>query len=169
MTDLDQSTSAAKDADPGRRSMLRGAAVGGLALPLLAACGGGGGSTGSPGGAASSATSAGSASSDASSGGATGSAGGTSVAAADVPVGGGLIVKDQKVVVTQPKKGDFKAFTAVCTHKGCTVAKVQGGLIMCPCHGSKFSIEDGSRQAGPAQSALASKDIAVDGDQISVS
>jgi len=91
------------------------------------------------------------------------------VSAADVPVGGGMILKDQKVVVTQPAKGDFKAFTAVCTHKGCTVAKVEDGLIMCPCHGSRFSIEDGSRKAGPAQAALASKKVTVEGDQISVS
>ena len=56
----------------------------------------------------------------------------------------------------------------MCTHKGCTVGG-DGGLILCPCHGSKFSIEDGSRQAGPAQSGLAPKNIAVDGDQISVS
>jgi len=91
------------------------------------------------------------------------------VSAAEVPVGGGIIVKDQKTVVTQPAKDDFKAFTAVCTHKGCTVAKVEGGLILCPCHGSKFSIEDGSRQAGPAEAALDSKKVTVEGDQISIS
>ena len=145
MTQLDDSTRAATNADLDRRRMLRGAAVGGLALPLLAACGG----------------------ADEPSSGSSG--GGTSVAAADVPVGGGTILKDEKVVVTQPSKGDFKAFTAVCTHKGCTVAKVESGLIMCPCHGSKFSIEDGSRKAGPAQAALASKKVTVEGDQISVS
>jgi nitrite reductase/ring-hydroxylating ferredoxin subunit len=147
-------------ADLDRRTILRGATVGGLALPLLAACGGGDeGSSGSSGDASSPASS--SASADGS--------GGSSVSAADVPVGGGMILKDQKVVVTQPAKGDFKAFTAVCTHKGCTVAKVEGGLIMCPCHGSKFSIEDGSRKAGPAQAALASKKVTVEGDQISIS
>jgi nitrite reductase/ring-hydroxylating ferredoxin subunit len=137
-----------QSADLSRRTVLRGAALGGAALPLLAACG---------------------SESDSSAASSSSAGGSSTVAAKDVPVGGGTILTDQKVVVTQPNKGDFKAFTAVCTHKGCTVAKVQGGLIMCPCHGSKFSIEDGSRQAGPAQSALASKDIAVEGDQISVS
>ena len=158
MTQLDDSSPTATNTDLDRRRMLRGAAVGGLALPLLAACGGGDASG-----------SAGDASSSASAGGAGGSGGGTSVAAADVPVGGGTILKDEKVVVTQPSKGDFKAFTAVCTHKGCTVAKVEDGLIMCPCHGSKFSIEDGSRKAGPAQAALAAKKVTVEGDQISIS
>lgn len=158
MTQLDDSSPTATNTDLDRRRMLRGAAVGGLALPLLAACGGG-----DPSG------SAGDASSSPSADGAGGSGGGTSVAASDVPVGGGTILKDEKVVVTQPSKGDFKAFTAVCTHKGCTVAKVEGGAIVCPCHGSKFSIEDGSRQAGPAQSALAAKKVSVEGDQISIS
>ena len=157
MTELDSSPEATS-ADLDRRTILRGATVGGLALPLLAACGGGDeGSSGSSGDASSSASAGGSDSS-----------GGSSVSAADVPVGGGMILKDQKVVVTQPAKGDFKAFTAVCTHKGCTVAKVEGGLIMCPCHGSKFSIEDGSRKAGPAQAALASKKVTVEGGQISI-
>ena len=161
MTELDSSPDAAT-ADLDRRTVLRGATVGGLALPLLAACGGG--DEASSGGSGGARSSAGADSPDSS-----GGAGGTSVAAADVPVGGGTILKDQKVVVTQPAKGDFKAFTAVCTHKGCTVAKVEGGLIMCPCHGSKFSIEDGSRKAGPAQAALASKKVTVEGDQISIS
>jgi Rieske Fe-S protein len=160
MTEHDSSPEATT-ADLDRRTILRGATVGGLALPLLAACGGGDeASSGSSGDA-----SPDSPDSPESAGG----SGGTSVSAADVPVGGGTILKDQKVVVTQPAKGDFKAFTAVCTHKGCTVAKVEDGLIMCPCHGSRFSIEDGSRKAGPAQAALASKKVTVEGDQISVS
>jgi Rieske Fe-S protein len=43
----------------------------------------------------------------------------------DVPEGSGTVFRDQKVVVTQPKPGDFKAFTAVCTHQGCLVDSVQ--------------------------------------------
>ncbi|HEY7361019.1 MAG TPA: Rieske (2Fe-2S) protein, partial [Streptosporangiaceae bacterium] len=58
----------------------------------------------------------------------------------DIPVGGGKILTDRKIVITQPKVGSFKAFTAVCTHLGCTVGAVAGGTIDCPCHGSKFSI-----------------------------
>lgn len=72
----------------------------------------------------------------------------------DIPVGGGKVFEDTKVVVTQPTKGDFKAFTAVCTHKGCTVGDVQNGVIECPCHGSEFSAADGSVKQGPATTKL---------------
>ena len=93
-------------------------------------------------------------------------AGGVIAAAADVPVGGGLVVKDQKIVLTQPKKGEFKGFSAVCTHAGCVVAKVTDGTINCPCHGSKFAITDGSVVAGPAPKPLPARAVAVDGAQI---
>lgn len=43
---------------------------------------------------------------------------------ADIPVGGGTIFKDEKVVVTQPEEGTLRAFTAICTHQGCVVAEV---------------------------------------------
>ncbi|MER6997344.1 Rieske (2Fe-2S) protein [Streptomyces sp. NPDC000410] len=84
----------------------------------------------------------------------------------EVPEGGGKVFKTQKVVVTQPTAGDFKAFTAICTHQGCTLNKVENGTIDCPCHGSKFSITDGSVTAGPAKQPLAAKKITVSGDKI---
>ncbi|MGW2560299.1 Rieske (2Fe-2S) protein [Streptomyces sp. NPDC001514] len=87
-------------------------------------------------------------------------------ATSEVPDGGGKVFKKQKVVVTQPTKGDFKAFTAVCTHQGCLVDKVENGTIDCPCHGSKFRITDGSVARGPAQRPLAPKQITVTGNQI---
>jgi nitrite reductase/ring-hydroxylating ferredoxin subunit len=159
-----------RSSEVSRRTMLRGVTVGGVALPLLAACGGGD-STSSSGDSSSSAdpsasdpSSADSGSSD--SGG--GAAAGT-IAVADVPVGGGTVVKDQKVVVVQPTQGDFKAYTAVCTHQGCTVGKVEDGQIVCPCHGSHFSIEDGSPVSGPAQKPLAAKKVTVSGTEITVS
>lgn len=74
---------------------------------------------------------------------------------ADVPVGGGTIYPAQKVVVTQPVMGVFKGFSAVCPHEGCLVSTVADGRIDCPCHGSQFSIMDGSRLAGPAPNGLA--------------
>jgi Rieske Fe-S protein len=95
-----------------------------------------------------------------------GGAGGALATAADVPVGGGLVAKDQKIVVTQPTNGEFKGFSAVCTHAGCVVSKVADGTINCPCHGSKFSIEDGSVVEGPAKKALSEVPIAVEGTQI---
>nr|WP_221634107.1 Rieske (2Fe-2S) protein [Nocardioides luti] len=87
----------------------------------------------------------------------------------DVEVGGGAVFADEKVVVTQPTEGDFKCFSAVCPHQGCLVASVDGGTINCTCHGSKFSIEDGSVENGPATTGLDEVAITVDGDSISVS
>jgi Rieske Fe-S protein len=71
-----------------------------------------------------------------------------------IPVGGGVIYPSHGVVVTQPTAGTFKCFSSSCTHLGCTVSKVAAGLIQCPCHGAKFSIDDGSVKAGPAPRPL---------------
>ena len=84
----------------------------------------------------------------------------------DVPVGGGKILADKKIVITQPRAGSFEAFTAVCTHQGCTVSSVSGGTVNCPCHGSKFSIANGSVVNGPAASPLAPVSITVQGTSI---
>jgi Rieske Fe-S protein len=85
---------------------------------------------------------------------------------ADIPVGGGKILKAQKVVVTQPKKDEFKAFSAVCTHQGCTVSAIANGTINCPCHGSKFNIADGTVAGGPAPKPLPAEQITVEGNSI---
>ncbi|MGP4045740.1 Rieske (2Fe-2S) protein [Streptomyces sp. 2A115] len=86
----------------------------------------------------------------------------------DIPVGGGRIFKDEKVVVTQPEQGEFKAFSAICTHQRCTVANVSDGTINCTCHGSKFRVADASVADGPATRPLPAKQITVTGDSISV-
>jgi Rieske Fe-S protein len=78
-----------------------------------------------------------------------------------VPVGGGTIYQGEKVVVTQPSAGSYKAFTAICTHQGCLVSTVSDGAIHCPCHGSEFSISDGTVLQGPATEALATADITI--------
>lgn len=82
---------------------------------------------------------------------------------ADVPVGSGVIVDE--VVVTQPSAGEFKGFSAICTHAGCTVNEVAEGTINCPCHGSKFNL-DGSVASGPASKPLESQAVTVQGDSI---
>jgi Rieske Fe-S protein len=84
--------------------------------------------------------------------------------ATDIPVGGGKVFLNQKVVVTQPVKGEFKAFSAVCTHVGCICNKVANGTIDCPCHGSEFKITDGAVVTGPAPTPLPTRTITVSSD-----
>lgn len=133
-----------------RRRALTGSAAIAVGVPVLAACG--------------------SDSSDAEDSTGSGDTGGTPgeelAAVADVPVGGCFVVSGAKVVVTQPTEGDFKAFTAVCTHRGCLVESSTEGDIPCPCHSSKFSLDDGSPISGPATAALEEVEITVSGDSI---
>lgn len=84
----------------------------------------------------------------------------------DVPVGGGVVYPGPKIVVTQPSAGEYKAFSAVCTHQGCLVAGVSDGEIVCNCHGSHYSITDGSVISGPAPSALPTEQLEVSGSDL---
>ncbi|MET7405854.1 Rieske (2Fe-2S) protein [Streptomyces parvulus] len=144
-------------AGPARRAVVAAAGAAGLTA-VLAACGGSD-EDASGGGAASS----GAPSEEAGGG----DGGGTELAAtADIPEGGGMVFADQKVVVTQPSAGEFKAFSATCTHQGCAVKSVSDGVINCPCHNSNFSITDGSVRSGPAPKPLPAVRITVNGDSI---
>jgi Rieske Fe-S protein len=136
----------------GRRAVLLSAGLAGGAV-VLAGCGAAGDI------ASDAASSAGAAASSALK---------DAVSKATIPVGGGKVFADQKVVVTQPTEGEFKAFTAVCTHQGCTVADVSGGTINCGCHGSKFDIATGEVKNGPATKPLPTKTVSVTGDGITV-
>ncbi|MEU4574190.1 Rieske (2Fe-2S) protein [Nonomuraea sp. NPDC023979] len=144
-----------------RRAVIAGVGASGLAVALTA-CGGDSGTTGAT--TATTATSAPAAPTESAGSAPQGGLAKTS----DIPVGGGTIFKEQKIVITQPAEGQFKAFSADCTHKGCPVASVENGTIDCPCHGSKFKIEDGSVAQGPATEALPARQIKVEGDQISL-
>ncbi len=86
----------------------------------------------------------------------------------EVPVGGGKIYPQQMVVVTQPAAGTFKCFSATCTHAGCLLHNVTGGNINCTCHGSQFSIADGSVTRPPAEQPLPAEQITVTGGQITL-
>jgi nitrite reductase/ring-hydroxylating ferredoxin subunit len=139
-----------------RRGALAGLGVAGVAV-VVTACGGG-----SSSGSGSSGSSSGSSGSG-------GSGSGTALAAtSDIPVGGGKIFTSDKVVVTQPTAGEFKGFSAVCTHMGCIVDKIANGTIDCPCHGSQYSITDAHVVHGPAPRPLPVKNIKVANGKVSL-
>jgi len=159
-----------------RRTVIRHAGLAAAALAGLSGCttygsGGtpsnapatsaGGGATSTGGGATS--TSGGATSTSGAS-----AAGGATAKTADIPVGGGKIFADIQAVVTQPTAGKFKAFSSICTHQSCPVAAVTD-TINCDCHGSKFSITDGSVVNPPATQPLAAKTVTVEGDSLTVS
>lgn len=151
-----------------RRVLLRGAALTGVAVPVLAACGADEEPSGSasPSDTPSDTDAPASPTEPAES---PAEQGGTTVALSDVPVGGGTILAAEMIVVTQPAEGEFKAFSAVCTHKRCPVQEISDGTINCNCHGSRFSVEDGSVVSGPATEPLEGKSVSVDGDSLRVS
>ncbi|MEU6893694.1 Rieske (2Fe-2S) protein [Streptomyces sp. NPDC046557] len=136
-----------------RRTVLAAGAVA-LAGGALAACGGDDKPKGQSGSAPAPQTAASAAPSS-------GGAGKALLKSSAVPVGGGTILKAEKLVVTQPTAGSFRCFTAVCTHEGCIVGTVANGTIDCPCHGSKFHIADGAVAHGPATRPLAEQQITV--------
>ena len=150
---------------PNRRTVLRAAVVHGAAAGAgsLAACG----SDAEPAAGASPEETAGGGDGGETPGGETPGGGPTGevlTPAADVPVGGGVILAG--VVVTQPAAGEFRGFSSTCTHQGCTVSSVESGTIHCACHGSAYSAEDGSVSNGPATDPLPEVAVAVDGDNV---
>ena len=141
------------DATLGRRTVLSGGAlaVGGAAL--LAGCGGGSTSAGATSAATTPAeTTASPTSADAA----------PLAQLADIPVGSAVAATmgGKAIVVAQPTAGTAVAFSAICTHKGCTVAPA-GAKLNCPCHGSVYDAMTGKVLSGPAPAPLASVPVTV--------
>ena len=143
-----------------RKTVLAGAGIG-LAAAAVAACSGG--STSQSGSAPESKTDTASGTDSSGTSSSSEPAGKTLTSTADVPVGAGVIVGE--VVVTQPVAGEYKAFSAVCTHNGCHVDKIADGAINCPSHGSRFGL-DGAVVNGPAEKPLQPVAVRVQGDSI---
>ncbi|NUP20518.1 MAG: Rieske (2Fe-2S) protein [Streptomyces sp.] len=145
---------------PSRRTVVAAVGAAGLAVALTAC--------GSEDDASDSSTEQGAAGGGATSA-AGGGAGGTALAkTADIPEGSGKVFGDQKVVVSQPAAGDFKAFSTICTHRDCPMIDLKEDTLSCSCHGSQFSVLDGSVKKGPATEPLAAKQISVSGDSITL-
>jgi Rieske Fe-S protein len=147
-----------------RRGMIINTGLSALAIGALSACSN---YTNQPAAPTSAPGADGNASGSPGSGTAGSGSGGLTATKADIPVGGGKIFPDAQTVVTQPKSGEFKAFTAVCTHQTCMVTEVVV-TINCDCHGSKFSITDGSVVTGPAPSPLPAKTVKATGDNLTI-
>jgi Rieske Fe-S protein len=80
---------------------------------------------------------------------------------AQIPLGGGVVLASAKIVVSRSQTGAVHAFSAICTHQGCTVGSVQNGQIVCPCHGSRFDAQTGAVITGPASSSLPAVPVSV--------
>lgn len=134
-----------------RRAVL-GAGAAGSGAVLLAACGSGGSSD-------SSGSNAGS--------GAKAKSGGALAKLADIPVGQAVSAEDggKPIVVAQPTKGTAAAFSAICTHMGCTV-KPAGKELHCPCHGSRYDASTGKVLHGPAPKPLPKVAVHVEGGEV---
>jgi len=134
-----------------RRGVLVAGTGAALGVSVLAACGGDSGSSGTSASAGSSA-----------------GGGGALAKVADVPVGGAVSAtgSDGKpVIVSQPTKGEVVAFSAICTHQGCTVAPADT-ILKCPCHGSTYDLATGDNTGGPAPRPLTEIPVKVEGGKV---
>jgi nitrite reductase/ring-hydroxylating ferredoxin subunit len=89
----------------------------------------------------------------------------------DIPIGSGkkFDVEGVPILITQPRAGEFRGFSAVCTHAGFVMTNMANSEIKCDNHGAVYSADDGSVLSGPAPRALGKVTVTVDGDDILVS
>lgn len=161
-TTIGSDATVAATVGPSRRAVVAGVAgvtAAGLATAGLSGCGGSSGS--SPAGS----DQAGAAGSGQAGNGGSAPAG-PLAKTADVPVGGGLILKEAKLVITQPTAGSYVGLSSICTHAGCPVTEIQDQAIVCPCHRSEFNL-DGTVRTGPATQPLPKVALTVSGDSVS--
>jgi cytochrome b6-f complex iron-sulfur subunit len=155
-----------------------GTALGvGAAGASLAACGGNASSGGGSGGKESgggggygggNSGDQGGQSSDKGSQAASSSDGAAIAAESDVAPGSAVTFKNagSPAVLVHLDNGDFVAYSAVCTHQGCTVA-YKNGQLACPCHGSVYDPADGAAViAGPAPKPLPEIPVKVQGGDV---
>ena len=85
----------------------------------------------------------------------------------DIPVGGSIsaTLDGRPIILAQPSTGKVVAFTAICTHQGCTV-NPDGAVLRCPCHASTYDAFTGKDTGGPARSPLAAIPVTVSGGAV---
>jgi nitrite reductase/ring-hydroxylating ferredoxin subunit/uncharacterized membrane protein len=82
----------------------------------------------------------------------------------------GAIAGDTPIVLVR-KHGRVRALHDRCSHRACSLAgtgTVGSGWIECGCHGSRFSLDDGTVVRGPATAAQPAFEVREEGDRISV-
>jgi|SRR5215210_3520277 len=153
----------------------------GAACASLVACGGGASGSGGGGDSGSGNSGGGGNYGGGNSGGGSSGGGSQKSSGGDAQAGGAAIASESEVapgsafkfkdsgnpaVLVHLKSGDFVAYSAVCTHQGCTVA-YQRGKLACPCHGSVFDPARGAEVvAGPAPSPLPKIPVKVESGEI---
>ncbi len=90
----------------------------------------------------------------------------TRVEAAEIPVGGGIVIDEY--VVTQPEEGVFKAWSNKCPHQNGRISKVEDGRMICPQHFSEFDIATGEVLYGPSRRPAAEAKLGNEGQTLIV-
>ena len=72
------------------------------------------------------------------------------------------------VLITQPKKGVFRAFDQRCTHDGFAVNSIDGKNLLCQAHGALFDMNSGAVQRGPARRPLTKYTVTVEKNSVYV-
>lgn len=81
---------------------------------------------------------------------------------------GGFII-NSSVIVIRVSSTVYNAFSAICTHQGCTLGYNSGtSKIACPCHGGMYDPNTGAVLSGPPPSALVKYNVTLNGNMLTV-